>query len=53
MVRAPDRFTLVAQNHLGAPILASPAVAGNRRFLRTAAELVCIGVLPGPGPAGR
>jgi outer membrane protein assembly factor BamB len=43
VLRAADRFTLVAQNDLGAPILASPAVVGKRLFLRTAEELVRIG----------
>jgi outer membrane protein assembly factor BamB len=51
VLRAADRFTLVAQNDLGAPILASPAVIGNRLFLRTADELVCIGATEVPGPA--
>jgi outer membrane protein assembly factor BamB len=43
VVRAGDRLDLVAQNDLGAPILASPAVAGGQIFLRTDEELVCIG----------
>jgi outer membrane protein assembly factor BamB len=42
VLRAGDRFTLAAQNDLGTPILASPAVVGNRLFLRTMDELVCI-----------
>ena len=32
-----------ARNDLGAPILASPAVAAGRLYLRIADELVCIG----------
>jgi outer membrane protein assembly factor BamB len=43
VLRAADRFEVVAQNDLGAPVLASPAVAGNRIFLRTEEELVCVG----------
>jgi outer membrane protein assembly factor BamB len=43
VLRAADRFALVAQNDLGAPILASPAVSGNRLLLRTEDELVCVG----------
>jgi outer membrane protein assembly factor BamB len=42
VLRAGDRFELVAQNDLGAPILASPAVVGNRIFLRTEEALVCV-----------
>jgi outer membrane protein assembly factor BamB len=43
VLRAADRFEIVARNDLGTPILASPAVVGSRLFLRTAEELVCIG----------
>jgi outer membrane protein assembly factor BamB len=42
VLRAADRFEMVAQNDLGAPILASPAVVGDRLFLRTQEELVCV-----------
>jgi hypothetical protein len=53
VVRAADRFALVAQNDLGAPVLASPAVVGHCLFLRTAEELVCVGPPPRPGPTAR
>src|SRR5581483_12084817 len=43
VVRAGDSLDIVARNDLGAPILASPAVAGDRLLLRTDSELVCIG----------
>jgi outer membrane protein assembly factor BamB len=43
IVRAGDSLDVVARNDLGAPILASPAVAAGRLFLRTADELVCVG----------
>jgi outer membrane protein assembly factor BamB len=46
VVKAGDRYRLVAQNDLGSPILASPAVAGGQIFLRTEEELVCIGKKP-------
>ena len=43
VLRAGDKFDLVATNDLGAGILASPAVVEGRIFLRTQDELVCIG----------
>jgi outer membrane protein assembly factor BamB len=43
ILRAADRFEIVAQNDLGSPLLASPAVAGGHMILRTQDELVCIG----------
>jgi hypothetical protein len=43
VLAAADRFELVAQNDLGSPILASPAVFGGQLLLRTAEGLVCIG----------
>jgi len=43
VLRAADRFEVVAQNDLGAPILASPAVVDGNLLLRTHDELVCIG----------
>jgi outer membrane protein assembly factor BamB len=46
VLRAADRFEVVARNDLGSPILASPAVAGGCLYLRTGDELVCV------GPAG-
>ena len=49
VVRAGDKLEVVAQNDLGAPILASPAVLDGRLYLRTAEELVCIGTSPRAG----
>jgi len=43
VLRAGDTFDVVAENDLGSPILASPAVAGSRIILRTRDELVAIG----------
>jgi outer membrane protein assembly factor BamB len=43
VLRAGDKFEIVAENDMGAPILASPAALGNRLYIRTASELVCIG----------
>jgi outer membrane protein assembly factor BamB len=43
VLRAADRFELVAKNDLGAGILASPAVVDNQIILRTQEELVCVG----------
>jgi outer membrane protein assembly factor BamB len=43
VLRAGDALDVVAANDLGAPILASPAVAHGRLILRTAEELVCVG----------
>jgi outer membrane protein assembly factor BamB len=44
VVRAGDNLDVIARNDLGAPILASPAAVDGRIYLRTAEELVCIGV---------
>ena len=43
VLRAGDEFDMVAENDLGSPILASPAVFGQQLFIRTQDELVCIG----------
>lgn len=43
VLKTGDRLDIVAQNDLGSPILASPAALGNRLYVRTAEELVCIG----------
>lgn len=43
VLRAGEQFEIVAQNDLGAPILASPAALDGRLYIRTADELVCIG----------
>ena len=43
VLRAGDRFEIVAENDLGSPILGSPAVHDGTMYLRTANELVAIG----------
>ena len=43
VLRAGDKMQIVAENDLGSPILASPAVAGGRIIMRTQDELVSIG----------
>jgi len=43
LLRAGDRFEIVARNDIGAPLLASPAVADGRIYLRTPSELICLG----------
>lgn len=47
VLKAGNRFQIVAKNDLGSPILASIAVVGNRLYLRTQDELVCIGAAAG------
>jgi outer membrane protein assembly factor BamB len=42
VLRVADRFEVVAENDLGAPILASAAVFGDNLLVRTQEELVCI-----------
>jgi len=46
VLRAGDKLEIVAENDLGSPILASPAVAGGRIILRTQDELISIGPEP-------
>jgi outer membrane protein assembly factor BamB len=41
--RAAPSFTLLAKNSLGEPMLATPAVANHRLYVRTADHLYCIG----------
>jgi len=48
VLRAGDKFEMVATNALGAGILASPAVVDNQLIVRTLEHLVCIG-----RPSGR
>src|SRR5205823_2802401 len=43
VLKAADRFEVVAQNDLGSSILASPVVVDGKLLLRTQDELVCIG----------
>jgi outer membrane protein assembly factor BamB len=45
VLKAGDRFEVVAKNDLGAGILASPAVTDGRLLIRTQEELVYIGAL--------
>jgi outer membrane protein assembly factor BamB len=43
VVRAGDKFEVLAKNDLGEPVVASPAIAGGRLFVRGAKHLFCIG----------
>jgi outer membrane protein assembly factor BamB len=43
VIRAGDTLEVIAENDLGSPILASPAVVDGQIYLRTESELVCIG----------
>ncbi|MGE3316371.1 MAG: PQQ-binding-like beta-propeller repeat protein [Planctomycetaceae bacterium] len=43
ILQAGDRFELLAENDLGEPILATPALLDGRIYFRTASRLVCIG----------
>lgn len=43
VVRAGDEYELVAENEMGQAVLATPAIAGNRIFIRGVKELFCIG----------
>lgn len=43
VVKAADKFEVVAKNDLGSPILASPAVADGKLILRAHDGLYCIG----------
>jgi outer membrane protein assembly factor BamB len=43
ILRAADKFEIVATNDLMSPILASPAVCDSQLFLRTKSDLFCIG----------
>lgn len=43
VVKASEKFELVAENELESPILASPAVARGKLILRTESELICVG----------
>ncbi|MEX0712567.1 MAG: hypothetical protein WD278_09470 [Pirellulales bacterium] len=45
VIRASDKFELVAENDLGSPILASPAALDGRLYIRTADELLAIGAV--------
>ncbi|HEV7998418.1 MAG TPA: PQQ-binding-like beta-propeller repeat protein [Planctomycetaceae bacterium] len=41
--KAADRYELIAENELGEPVLATPALVGDRLYFRSAAHLWCIG----------
>ena len=43
VVRAGDKFELLATNSLEEPLYAAPAVSGGAIFLRTYKNLYCIG----------
>jgi len=43
VVSAGDRFEVLAQNDLGEPSFATPAVAGTRLYLRTVSHVICVG----------
>lgn len=43
VVRAGTAFEVLAKNDLGEPVVASPAIAGGRLFVRGAKHLFCIG----------
>jgi len=43
VLKAADAFEIVAENDLGEPTLATPAVLGGRIYFRTAKHLICIG----------
>jgi outer membrane protein assembly factor BamB len=40
---ADTKFKLLAKNNLGEPVMATPAVAGGRLFIRGGSHLFCIG----------
>jgi outer membrane protein assembly factor BamB len=40
---AAPKFKLLAKNSIGEPVMASPAVADNRLFIRSQSHLICIG----------
>ena len=39
----PDTYTLLAKNHLGDRLMATPAVANGRLYIREQNQLFCIG----------
>jgi outer membrane protein assembly factor BamB len=43
VIRAADKFEIVATNDLGSPILASPAAHGGKLYIRTEEGLYCVG----------
>lgn len=42
LLQTGDKLDVIAENDLGAPILASPAALGNSLYLRTVDELFCL-----------
>jgi len=47
VLKASDRYELLAVNDLGEPSYATPAIANGRLFVRTLSHLICIKSLPG------
>ena len=43
VLRAGRKFEVLARNELGEPVFATPVFLGDKVFLRTAAQLLCIG----------
>ena len=43
VLRAGDRFEVLARNDLGEPILATPAIAGGALYVRTEGHLFAFG----------
>jgi outer membrane protein assembly factor BamB len=43
VLRTGPRFEIVAENDLGEPVLATPAVLDGRIYFRTAENLICVG----------
>jgi outer membrane protein assembly factor BamB len=50
VLKAGPRFEVLGTNDLGDAILATPAVAGGRVFLRTSRHLYCLGEPPAGPP---
>ena len=48
VLEASNRFHVLARNRLADGMQATPAVAGNRMFLRTFTSLICIAGTGGP-----
>jgi outer membrane protein assembly factor BamB len=43
VLRAADKFEIVAENDLGEPILASPAALGGKLYIRAGKTMYCVG----------
>jgi outer membrane protein assembly factor BamB len=44
VIKAGDQFEMLARNDLGSPIMATPAIAGGRLYVRTAEHLYSFGM---------